>query len=207
MLKKKSIVIFSFLILSMAILFYCSTMRVEANGESTIPMPKGLENVYLGMSVNDLKKIKPNIKRDDWPYSPLYFEKNLNNEFFSSVVYKFSDDKLSDITLGASGDFNQDKILGLINGCIKKWGKNYIKKIGIGEDIKTKATKSYPIFYWERTGAKILVTYSKKRFTIQILDPNLRPSIKFKESSDMRELEEAFKDVLNAESFMGRIFE
>lgn len=205
MIRKTHIIVMSSLTLIVTLFLYSNKFELYAEGK--LPMPKGLEGIYLGMSLGEFKKVKPNIKKDDWPYSPLYFEKNLNNEFFSSVIYKFSDDKLSDITLGASGDFNQDKMLGLINGCIKKWGKNYIKKIGIGEDIKTKATKSYPVFYWERTDAKILVTYSTKRFTIQILDPNLRPSIKFKESSDIKELEEAFKDVLNAESFMGRIFE
>ena len=219
MLKKKSIVIFSFLILLMAILFYCSTMRVEANGESTMPMPKGLENVYLGMSINDLKKIKPNIKRDDWPYSPYYFEKSIGNNYFSFAMYKFSNDRLVVISISQEGepDFIRGKILGLINGCLKKWGEGYSPYVrGVITNDLTKELRFFPIFYWEKPQSKIMMTYiitSKEKrnshYEIVMFDPKFRLDEvqKYRETANLKELEEAFKDVPIAEKYQGLIFE
>lgn len=192
----------------------------ETYATDTLSTPKGLEGVYLGMSLKELQKIKPNIKRDDWPYSQLYFEKGLKNDFFSSVVYEFTDDRLSKIDLSRSGtpDFIKSKMLGIIKGCIKKWGNDYIKKIGVIENHSiTKETHYHPIFYWEKPQAKIvmdyIITIDKKfapnGYSVTIFDPNipLDRIRKFKESINVKEFENVFKDVPLAEKYQGPIFE
>ncbi len=192
----------------MTILFIAYSVSL-AYTSNMLPMPKGLENVYLGMSLNELKKVKPNIIRDDWPYSPLYFEKDLENEFFASVVYEFTEDRLSRITLSKTGnpDLIRSGLPGLIKGCIKKWGNNYSIKIGTGKRIKTQEIYHYPIFYWEKADAKIELIYFEKKYEIYIFDSKLEPTIKFRNPTDQKEIEDSLKDASTAEGFNGLIFE
>ncbi|MEK7225022.1 MAG: hypothetical protein AAB221_04995, partial [Bacteroidota bacterium] len=98
-----------------------------------------------------------------------------------------------------------------------KWGNSYFKKIRrvIVNDL-TKEARLFPIFYWEKPQAKIMMTYiitSKEKknshYKVVIFDPKipLTEVQKFGETADTKEIEGAFKDVLNAESFIGHIFE
>lgn len=205
-----------------AALLLWSIMCTDAFANDILPMPKGLEGVYLGMSLDDLKKVKPSIKKDDWSYSALYFEKDINNEFFDATSYEFLDNKLVVITLAESGTFDwvKNRIPGLIKGSAKKWGNNYSKKVGVIEnDPITKMTHLFPIFYWEKPQGKIImdyiVTVDKKfapnGYTIKIynsrFDLNNVLKVKLKDDSTPQELEMLFKDVKIAEIFEGIIFE
>lgn len=170
---------------------------VESYAYNKLAMPEGLENVYLGMSLKELKKTKPDLVSDDFSYINLFFEKKLGNEFFSFASYKFIDDSLAEITLSKEGtpDYIKSRTPALIKACSNIWGKNYLKKIGIGRNVKTKETNYYPIIYWEKPGAKIILTITNKLYTIRIIDSKIKLKMKFKEPVNQDEVNKLFKQL------------
>lgn len=195
-------------------------IAVDSLANDLLSMPKELENVYLGMSLTELEKVRPTVKKDDLAYKiQTRFETNLDNPFFPYVAYDFSDNKLSKIILSEDGepDFIQSRILGVIKGGIKKWGKEYIRKTRrVVVNDTTKEQRFFPVFYWEKPQAKIMMTYiitSKEKknshYKLVIFDPKFRLDEiqKFKEPQEPNEIEDAFKDVGIAESYEGPIFE
>ena len=185
----------------------------------TLSMPKGLEKVFLGMGVHDLKAIKPNVKKDDFPYSPLYFETDLSNEFFHFVSYEFSKDRLVEITLSKSSE-KQDFISGLVRGATKKWGSQYLRKIGIIVNHPiTRKTQLYPVIIWKKQEATIVLSiiiatidgHAMHDYQITIMDPSLSPEnaprIKFKENATQMEIEDLFNQYVTQDNPHSQVFD
>jgi len=195
--------------------------RSEILAEDKLLMPKGLEGIYLGMSLEELKKIKPNLIRGDvwtdfslYGEAPFYVEENLKNNFFSLAYYEISNGKLVEIELEKLGppDFLKSRVPGLIKGCIKKWGSDYRKRIGM---VKNEKPLLYPVFSWEKPGAKIIMRYiitsnekdSPNHFRVFIFKPERELKLDYKDIADQKELKEVFKDIQATETYTGPIFE
>lgn len=200
--------IFSLLIA--VVLFMGSQMRDSVYAGTQIPMPKGLENVYLGMTLDELKAVRPNLERDDWPYSTMYYEINLKNDFFTFVSYDFSWSKLTEITLSettTSEDFARVQIPGLVVGCIRKWGTDYILKTSNITRKKTQKKYLVPLFYWDKTTAKIQMRYADTGYEIYIFDPSLDPILKFGAPADSLNGVFGLEGGLNVDTYQGLVFE
>ena len=181
------------------------------NVSDSVPMPKGLENVRLGMTVEELRKARPSLRHDDFPESPLYEETALPNEFFSYVGYEFEDGRLSKVTLSQSGDSAgvRGKCPAFFRGAIRKWGADYSKLEGVIENHPaTGETYLYPLLYWEKPGAHIAarcVVSSDKKYAPNFYSLTIFPGklsltqavkLKIKDSATQAELAGIFKDVL-----------
>ncbi len=135
-------------------------------------MPKGFEKVYLGMSLEELKNVRPNLKinrdmDDPRKVADTHIESNIDNPFLNYVMYFFKENKLNFILFG--NDFkdensfkkyaeNIDKLRKrFIAGCIKKWGKHYFIKISKGEE--NKQIFEDPIIIWEKSNIRISAFY------------------------------------------------
>lgn len=183
-------------------------------------MPKGLENVHLGMTIEELKKGHPSLRHDDFPESPLYEETNLPNEFFSYASYEFEGERLMKITLSQSGDSAgvRDKCPAFFKGAIQKWGADYSKLEGVIENHPvTGETYFYPVLYWEKPEARIAARcvvssdkkYAPNFYSLAIFSGKLTLAqavkMKIKDSTTPSELTNVFKEVL-AEDVKGPLF-
>lgn len=177
----------------------------------SVPMPKGLEDVRLGMTVDELRKAHPSLRHDDFPGSPLYEETNLPNEFFSYVNYEFDTGKLSKMTLSRSSDLAgvRGKCPAFFKGAIQKWGADYTKLVGVIEKHPaTGETYSYPVLYWEEPSARIAarcVMSSDKKYAPNFYSLVIFPSqlsltqavkMKVRDTATPAELTGVFRDVL-----------
>jgi len=156
----RSKVLMSALLLAVMLLSTFCAVGSPLRLTDSVPMPKGLENVHLGMTVDELKKARPSLQADDFPNSRVYVETALSNEFFSYVSYEFEAGKLTKVTLSQSSDSAgiRSRCPGLFKGGIKKWGTNFSRLEGVIENHPaTQETYSYPVLYWEKPEANIVV--------------------------------------------------
>lgn len=209
MLRSKALM--SALLLAVVFLSAFCAISSPLTESDAMPMPNGLENVRLGMSVDELKKARPSLRRDDFPESPLYEETALPNEFFSYAGYEFAEGRLAKVTLSQSSDpvGVQGKCRAFFKGAIQKWGVDYSRMEGIIEKHPvTGKTYSYPVLYWEKPGARIAarcVVSSDEKYAPNFdsllifygtLSMGQAAKMKIKDSATPAELDKVFKDVL-----------
>lgn len=144
-------------------------------------MPKGYNDVYLGMSRRELKRIKPDLK---WNDSTRSYYQEIDNEFYRLVSFEFSYSNFLShpsfpfftpkklvsfwfnrnrlVTVQFIGspdpDYVKTHLDGFLAGCTKKWGTGYEKKLWMYPPEIYKAS----VLYWKKGGTNIVVSYPPK---------------------------------------------
>ena len=138
-------------------IFICLVVMIILNNviadeevkKETVPMPEGFEGIYLGMSIEELFKIRPRVtidsvtamhigsldqKIDTTKPNQTLEESSESDSVFGLnmlAMYPFRDGKLKSALIGWTGDINHIKKhhKAFVSSCIKRWGSDYQKKI------------------------------------------------------------------------------
>jgi len=173
-------------------------MLSKTKQDSLIPMPKELEGITLGMTLEELVEKRPNLKTgyfmfpSDSPNEPprpdldLAMRDQMLIEYlkekpFTSIGYFIADGRLFQTSLAAEVGLNEINTIGqAIVSCIKLWGRSYKRKIFM---TKTNNRTEYrPSFIWTNGVYEIEVKINlallhskpnKKSLTVNIANPSL----------------------------------
>lgn len=119
-------------------LLACSRVLLAAspaglNKKAMKAMPKGFQNLALGMSRQQLKALRPeaeSVAEDE--EGAVFMEGIGQHNAFSDVVYAFRDNKLTMVRFWAAysttGEFRKRRVKFLAD-CAKKWGRNFERHI------------------------------------------------------------------------------
>lgn len=181
-------------------------------------IPEELKGVYIGMSIGEFKKIRPNAKPDETFFGETpheYNDKTLISSVFSSASFEFGkkNGRLFRISLGQSPfkklniETYEKKKDDFIKYCITNWGPDYTKTIWRRDTYKI------PCLIWQKKGHTIIASFRDKDcdrtvnkgapgvgFSVFIFDSKLKPEevylIGIQRNPDVREVEEQFKTKL-----------
>jgi len=162
------------------IIFLISSQRPLP--ESSKIMPKGYSNIYLGMSLHELRKKRPNIRFApagsmylDGRWGGGYYENIGEDKIINSIAYSFKWhitisgkygelfsirppgwDRLRKVEFRGGGHFHNAKkeISIFLNSSLYKWGPNY--KIMVG---KRGHDYDIVILFWEKDFANVVIWY------------------------------------------------
>lgn len=134
--------------------------EVKPYPNSSKLMPKGLEDIYLGMDETEVPGIQELGGYDsEQNLAYVYIERHLgienpNSDFIQEIW--FDDKAFSYIRFSGEGPFGY--LIGFLAGGIEKWGGDFEKRIEILK-VKDKVFY-YPMLYWKKKDAKIFASYS-----------------------------------------------
>lgn len=146
------------LLVLMSLFLILTGADAESSAEGSLRMPEGFEGIYLGMSIEELLKIRPkvNVNPKD---SQLLEESTEVDSLYGLVMfgtYVFEDGKLVNALLVWAGDMEKIRKYrrDFLSFSIKRWGRNFQKKI-VTQRPDTKDEHLMPVLLWYKGNTAI----------------------------------------------------
>ena len=142
---------------------------------SGLAMPKGFEDIKLGMTLGELKQARPDLRKDDWPVVKMYFEELGGRGFYDTVTYFFdvaearsvrSQDRLSAVVFSKHWTARKgaaSAIARQLEELIEKWGRDFQKSVRpVGN---SRHVRKLTIYRWEGDGvtAELCITGEEEK--------------------------------------------
>ena len=142
--------------------------------EKPVEIPKGFENIYLGMTFQELGQVRLEIQPDDW--IPVYeYSERVDNNFYDMATYIFekaseeqrdveNTDSLTTVDFAKSWE-NVDTdttqvVQDYVNGLIEQFGNDFTVTTKIMRYANPNPV--FKIYLWEKTDVIIKITVSSE---------------------------------------------
>jgi hypothetical protein len=156
----------------LALLSSATARCADREKSSASAMPSMLPGVRLGMSEEELRRLRPAAERFEifgepevqGDPNPLYTEKLARSSFFDTVSYAFCDRRLCNVTFAAAGRGEPFAVREgrILHGAMRKWGDDPERLLSVGDRIAGVEVPryKYPALLWRLDGVRVLLTFS-----------------------------------------------
>ena len=130
--------------------------EVKPYPNSSKLMPNGFGNMYLGMDETELLKMRGlGYDSESNLYNIRIENIGIKNPNYDFIQFMNFSEQISFIRLSGTG--SSEYLIGFLDGCIEKWGREFEKRIII---INARdSSYYYPMLYWKKEDAKIFASY------------------------------------------------
>jgi hypothetical protein len=159
--------------LLLALAFAATARCADREAPAARPMPSFLAGVRLGMSLDELRRLRPGAQRfeifgepevrGDDP-NPLYLEELRSSPFFDTASYAFCARKLCSVTLSSMGrgELFADREAKVLQGSLRKWGSDAERLLSVGDKVAGMDVPRFraPALLWKLDSLRVLLTFS-----------------------------------------------